>query len=429
MQGMVAGHAVHARSLSELARTLTLMALLGCVAPFARETAIAAAATAPHGASAKPAAPAMARPIDSPAAAGSRFPDLSALSDGRVLMSWYEPNGHATALRFAIFDGAKWSAPTTVVSGESLMVNGADVPSVRSAGGTRLVAHWLWQSGRGEKAYDVRLAQSADGGRTWSAPMTPHRDATASEHGFVSLIPAADGTLAIWLDGRNTVPHAGQASETMLRSATLTASGELRDESELDARTCDCCPTAAVATDRGVVVAYRDRDAGEIRDVSVTCRENGRWSSPQVVHADGWHIAGCPVNGPALAARGSRVALAWFTAAHDSSRVQVAFSDDGGVKFGGALRIDDGKPTGRVQVAWLDDGEAVVAWMESSGEHIVLRSRRLSVSGAPGAAITVAKFAQSRGVGFPRMVHSGKGLMFAWTEPGKPAHVRVARVD
>ncbi|MBK8324867.1 MAG: hypothetical protein IPL06_19865 [Betaproteobacteria bacterium] len=48
------------------------------------------------------------------------------------------------------------------------------------------------------------MSQSADGGRTWSTPVTPHRDGTASEHGFVSLVADTGGVLAVWLDGRKT---------------------------------------------------------------------------------------------------------------------------------------------------------------------------------------------------------------------------------
>jgi hypothetical protein len=44
------------------------------------------------------------------------------------------------------------------------------------------------------------------------------------------------------------------------------------------------------------------------------------------VHSDNWKIDACPVNGPAIAATGRRVAVAWFTAANDTARVKLAFS-------------------------------------------------------------------------------------------------------
>ena len=400
---------MRARVMNAIAGTLALLALAGA------------------NASGRLAAP---RSMVSPAAPGSRFPNLTAMPNGGVLMSWYEPRGSGMALRFATLDGSRWSEPQTVVTGDSLIVNGADVAGVRALGAGRLIAHWLWQSSRGEEAYDIRVSQSENDGRTWSAPITPHRDGTASEHGFVALLPVAEGSLAIWLDGRNMVPKAGRAPETMLRAATLDAAGQMRDELELDARTCDCCPTAATMTGEGVVVvAYRDRDASEVRDISVTRRVNGHWTPPRAAHDDGWKIAGCPVNGPALDAKGSRVALAWYTAAHDTARVYIAFSDDAGANFGPPRRVDGGNPVGRVQVAWRDDASAVVAWNESSGQGVLIRARRVAASGPIAAAVTVASLSQARGSGFPRMVSTGTALIFAWTEPGEPSRVRVARTD
>ena len=47
--------------------------------------------------------------------------------------------------------------------------------------------HWLQRSGSGKYAYDVRIAQSADRGATWSESSILHADRSPSEHGFVAL--------------------------------------------------------------------------------------------------------------------------------------------------------------------------------------------------------------------------------------------------
>ena len=295
------------------------------------------------------------RPISSPARAGSREANLAALTDGGWVMSWLEPAaGAAMALRCATYRNGSWSRVATIAAGDSFFVNWADFPSIRSLGGNRLAAHWLWRNGAGTYAYDVRVSQSSDGGLTWSRPITPHRDGKASEHGFVSLLSDSGVAWAVWLDGRAMADHDEKSKDPMpsmtLRAASITADGRLFDEVELDERTCDCCQTAAVQTDRGIIVAYRDRTEDEIRDIFVTRRENGQWTVPRAVHADQWQIAGCPVNGPALAAQGSHVAIAWYTAAADSPRVRLAFSEDSGESFKVPIRIDDGNPLGRVHV-------------------------------------------------------------------------------
>ena len=81
------------------------------------------------------------------------------------------------------------------------------------------------------------------------------------------------------------------------------------------------------------------------------------WSGPSIVHADGWRIEGCPVNGPSVAARGAVAVVAWYTAAREEARVWLARSEDGGVTFGDPVRIDEGHPLGRVDVALAPERE------------------------------------------------------------------------
>jgi hypothetical protein len=131
------------------------------------------------------------------------------------------------------------------------------------------------------------------------------------------------------------------------------------------------------------------------------------------------------VNGPALAAAGNRVAAAWFTGARDTSRVLVAFSDDGGRRFTPPVRVDGGAPLGRVHVALLPDGDALVAWLEVSGKEALFQVRRAGDQG-PGAVMTVARTSAARASGFPRLVRAGDRVVLAWTEAGKPSHVRTA---
>ena len=67
----------------------------------------------------------------------------------------------------------------------------------------------------------------------------------------------------------------------------------------------------------------------------------------------GSEIAGCPVNGPALAARDGRIAAAWFTMGRNQRpRVLLAVSHDGGESFGKPEAIDSGSPMGRVDLVY-----------------------------------------------------------------------------
>jgi hypothetical protein len=178
------------------------------------------------------------------------------------------------------------------------------------------------------------------------------------------------------------------------------------------------------------VIAYRNRTADEIRDIYVTRRVNGKWTAGAPVFEDKWKIAACPVNGPALAASGNQVALAWFTGAQDTARVKVAFSKDGGATFGSPTRIDGGSPGGRVDAVLLADGSALVSWIERiGGDTAAVRVRRVTPDGKSGEAITVAKSSTARASGVPKMVLAGEQVIFAWTVPGRPSIIRVARAS
>jgi hypothetical protein len=368
--------------------------------------------------------------IASPAAPGSTAPNLATGGDGRVYLSWTEPRpDSAHALRFAVLEGGRWSAPRTVAEGRGWFVNWADFPSILPLEGGALAAHWLQRNGAGKYAYEVRVARSADGGATWGPSVVPHRDGAAAEHGFVSMWATGGDSVGVaWLDGRKYAGRAEGApgAETAVMSTTLAPDGGMAPETPLDPRACDCCQTAMAATADGPLVAYRDRTADEIRDIYITRRTAAGWSAPGPVHADGWKIPACPVNGPALAARGRRVAIAWFTAARDTARVNVAFSDDAGATWSAPVRVDGGTPAGHADVE-LTDGGALVSWIERTGAGPTeLRVRRVARDGTLGEPRALGGVPE-RSV--PRMALDRDAVVFAWSAPGKPSRVQTARME
>ena len=307
--------------------------------------------------------------VESPAGPGAGEPWLFLEPDGGVLMSWLEASAEGHELRFSVLAADAWGPVRTVVSRADLFVNWADFPSVIRLPDGSLVAHWLQRTGPDTYTYGIRLARSTDGGQSWSAPITPHTDGTQTEHGFASLFPgsAAGSVRAVWLDGRNYADPDADPAFMTLRHAEIAADGSLTSEVELDPRTCDCCQTSTAVTESGIVVAYRGRTRDEIRDIRVVRSGEQGWSEPSVVHADGWVIPSCPVNGPAIAATGNLVAVAWFTAANDSPRVMLAFSKDGGERFGSPIQVagsgEIGRSLGRVDLALTPDGVALVSWL------------------------------------------------------------------
>ena len=368
--------------------------------------------------------------IDCPAPPGSAQPNLTA-RDGRVYLSWLASSGTGDSLQYAVFEHSRWTPSRTIAVGDSFFANWADFPSLAPLGDGSLVAHWLWKTGGDPYSYGVRIARSADG-LGWSAPLVPHRDATDTEHGFVSVVSdGAGGATVVWLDGRQ---YAGKkeddpGAQTCLVASQLGAEG-FGAETILDERVCDCCQTAAVRTARGVLVAYRDRSDDDVRDIHLVRREGDRWTDPYPLARDGWRIPGCPVNGPALAARDDLVAAAWFTMSGDTARVQVAFSSDAGATFSQPVRLDDGRALGRVDIALLPNGDALAIWLETTdaGEASI-RARHVRRDRRADASFEIAATSARRASGFPHVVASGNVLYVAWTENTTPSRIHAASLE
>ena len=436
-------------------RTLLAAAVLVLLLPACERATVAppTAAIDPKPAPSVPVRQDWPLPIDAAAAQ----PDLIVTADGRLVLSWIEPQGDGHALRFAAFTAGAgaasavgdsgspakvaakgWSSPRTIASGSNWFVNWADTPHLAATDDGALWAHWLQKSAAATYAYDVALVRSGDGGTTWSKPLLVNDDGKAVEHGFVSLWPATRDTVGVsWLDGRNTAggdshaDHDAQPSTSpgppramTLRAARFDANLQRGGESEIDAMTCDCCQTDVAVTARGPLLVYRDRTAGEIRDIAVARGQGDAWTPPKLVHADGWKMPACPVNGPSVAARGIDAVVAWYTAPGDVPMLRLARSGDAGDTFGAPVTIDQGPEVqGRVDVA-LDARTAWVLWVreEAGGQSLQLARYARDLSGEP-ERIEVAKIAgRGRATGFPQLALSGDAAYVVWTEviDGKP---------
>ncbi len=407
--------------------------------------------------------------IDPPAGAGALAPSVAAGRDGTHLV-WIEPlpaGGHrllasmlptGEAARSASNPSSvSWRAPVEVARGDQFFANWADTPAVVEAANGALYAHWLEKLGEGTYAYGVQVARSRDGGRSWRRLGWLHDDRSATEHGFVSWVSSprrateaevrsaaersgdeTGAVEAVWLDGRGTAT----GGPMQLRTARLDGTEANGDEVEasvlLASSVCDCCPTAMAVAAEGPVVAFRGRSSEEVRDIHLIRRTEDGWQPPIPVGSDAWTIAGCPVNGPAIAAVGQHVAVAWFTAAGGEARVQVAFSTDGGASMGPAISLDDAKPVGRVGIAAAGD-QFVVTWIgranasddSKNHDNAVIRLARLPVAaeGKEGVMVeTVASTASARSAGIPRLVRADDHLLVVWVEASEPSVLRATAI-
>lgn len=395
-----------------------------------RETALAFAATlatagclalglGPAAAAEPGAAPAAASPpglslellpIDPPAPPGASAPALAAENvttlrrDHDVLMTWLEPGEGGGRLRFARLSDDTWTEPVTVAAGVAQPV-ALDPPTLTvldTQGGVRRTL--VVRTG------DV-VARSGDAGRTWTrlpAPPLP----------FASLAGGDEGGYAFWL-----APDGDGA-------AKLLGTRLLAGETVLDVRVAPGSGTSAVMTWDGPVVVYRDHGVDGAQDVAVVRRKDARWTPPRPVHVEGWApLAGVPASGPRVAAERRQVAVAWYTEAAELPHVLVAFSSDGGGTFGAPVEVAagegaEGVPSGLVDVALDDGGNALVLWTAGTGSgDVALNLARVSPDGRRGEEVVLADGLSAGPESAPRIARAGERVAAAWVE-GEPGRLR-----
>lgn len=375
-------------------------------------------------------------PLDTPGTDTGATYALATGADGHARLVWIERGSgdEPHVLRFARFDGAAWGEPREIARGRDWFVNWADHPSITALPDGTLLVHWLVNTGKksGSYGYGIRVVRSTDEGRTWQ-PLFEDGMANVSDYaGFLTFAPAPGGGVeAIYLnpltpdDGSEHAHEGASAPVKTLAAVTFGADGTVSGRQVVDADVCSCCMTDITHTADGPVAVYRDHQPGEIRDISIVRRVGGRWLPPATVHRDGWEIAACPTNGPAIAARDRRVAVAWFTAAGQTPRLKLAWSDDGGATFAAPVVIDEGSPVGWPDLVMLEDGSVLVSWLERRGQGVgEVLVRRVRPGQAAGTPLVVAQAVSGRATGVPHMARVGDRVLLAW----KHERVRTAAV-
>ncbi len=359
-------------------------------------------------------------PVSPDTSLGSAYPNICQTGNG-FIMIWYEGDEHIVMSEFT---ATGWTQKDTILSSERFFKNWADLPQIFHAGGDTLAVSWLEMSGEGSYDYDIKVSMSTDRGKMWSDAIVPHHDGIKGEHGFVSFFDFLGSTGLIWLDSRAMTSgghdHGGGAMR--LYSSTINPSGGLGIEIMLDDMVCECCPTAAVNTSVGPLVAFRDRDDDETRNIQLAFINGAQL--PRPINEDGWVVPGCPVNGPAMVANDDKVAIAWYTAPENKPQVNIAFSKDGGSIFGSPIRLDGGTAIGRTDVLWLDEEYVLVSWLEEGDESgkLVLKT----VNSTTGTVNSFKSYTinSSRGSGYPKLAMADGFIFVAWTEPGENGKIK-----
>ncbi|MBL4905611.1 MAG: sialidase [Flavobacteriaceae bacterium] len=344
-------------------------------------------------------------------------PNLVA-QNGKLTLSWITSiRGEEATLQYSQLEEGIWTTPKKVTSGNDWFVNWADFPA-NAINGDLILTSYLKKSANGKYTYDVVLNLQKLSGESIKEDFLLNTDGVNAEHGFVSMIPNAKGGFFVtWLDGRYTAGEEmeGHHKAMTIRVAEIAIDGTIYDEYELDGKVCDCCQTSINMSQQGPIVVYRDRSNEEIRDIYITRKIDSVWTKPVSVFNDGWHISGCPVNGPKVISNNENVAVAWFTAANDKPMVKLAISSNSGAQFEAPIIISETSALGRVDAVFLNSKEILVSYMENDDSGTFLKCRKVGLDGTVSEAFTISEINGSRSTGVPQLEIVGNEAYVVWT--------------
>jgi hypothetical protein len=184
------------------------------------------------------------------------------------------------------------------------------------------------------------MVSFSETGASWSKP-TRLTDREGLHHGYVALAAAPDGSVyATWLDGRER--NGGVMDVFLARSSDggKTFGKNIRVGQRASYA---CRPAVAVTADGAVHVAWRGHDTSHVRDIFLaTSRDGGQsFSEARCISPDGWRPGDTPRSGPALAASGSDLHLAWFSEGQKPG-IRWTLSFDSGKTFAPAMVVSKG---------------------------------------------------------------------------------------
>jgi len=339
-------------------------------------------------------------------------------SNGSLALTWISSDKDMNAsLIFRQFKNKQWTNSQTLAIGSDWFINWADFPT-HAINGDRVLTSYLKKSASGTYTYDVFLNLQKLSGEKIKEDFILNTDGFKAEHGFVSIAEGNnEGFFITWLDGRNTVEKElnGNHKPMTIRFAEITTAGDIVNEIELDSSVCDCCQTSITNTDKGPIVVYRDRSDKEIRDIYVTRNIDDGWETPVPVYNDEWEIYGCPVNGPKVVSNSNNLAVSWFTVADGKPSVNLSFSESYGSSFSNPIKINDYTAIGRVDVAFLNDNEVLVSYMEVDDVGTYLRLKKVSIDGTVSKPITISKIDSGRNTGVPQLEILDNEIFIVWT--------------
>jgi len=300
--------------------------------------------------------------------------------------------------------GRSWSAPVRVDGGVAPRATRRGDDAQIAARGRTVLAVWsVPGSGYGGSG-PFASAVSRDGGATWTAGGDPSDSGLATGHGYADLAADAGGFHAVWLDGR-----------TKRQALYYTRSPDgvkWLPNTAIVPTTCQCCWNSilpSAASGGRLLVLYR---AADPRDMELAALDGGAWRRHGPVAPFNWHVRGCPETGGALAESAGRLhALVW-TGVDKAVGLYVVKAGHAGQ--GGDLRWESPRRMGTEAAQHGDlaaDGPRLAATWDEAGAIYYASS---DDAGGAWSAPRLLAAAATRSTN-PRIVPGGDGFLVLWT--------------
>lgn len=318
--------------------------------------------------------------------ASAAQPQLAVNAQGIVWVAF----GRGTEIHVARSDdgGTTFAAPVRVASLPSLMLG--------RRRGPRIVAH-------GENltvtamAGDLHAFGSADGGRTWRGPFRVNDTAGSAREGLGGLAVAPDGRVfAAWLDlrGERTQVFGADSAD----GGRSWSANRLVYRAPAGQTVCECChPSVAFQARGGLRVMWRNAIHGA-RDMWTAERPAGAEEfGPGRKLGDGtWMLKACPMDGGGLFPTADGFGTIWQRA----GRV-IHVSPGGGERdLGAGTQPVATTAGGRAIAVWQDGSTLRARTLGTPGPVTLLapEGRFPSLAGGPGSSRALVAYERGDGI-------------------------------
>ncbi|MGH7232300.1 MAG: sialidase family protein [Nitrospiraceae bacterium] len=346
---------------------------------------------------------------------------------GNAVVAWFDKRGETRGLRALRVNKDDQSlSPPVQINPQGTEPDALhQAPGLASGPQNTIFVTWSLPTKTPDAPFaaDLQLSVSRDGGAGFATPVGVNDDRDPINHSFENVYVSPEGTVYLaWLDNRTKEKSGAGTQFACSRDGGQTIEKNLT----IDGMACPCCrPMATVAPDGSLWVAWRKTFEGNVRDIVLaTSTDQGKtFSTPRLLHKDGWAFPACPHRGPSIAFdRAGRLYVAWYTEGTDEQpRLLFATSDDQGKTFSEPLSLHTATTSlpDQLRMAVHPDGMVVAVWEEVTGvrKRTAMRvSMDRGHSFAPAQALSDGAKAE-----YPTVaIHDSGVVAISWTEHAWP---------